>query len=69
MKKVKVPCDFDGRPGSFQVLVGRPAPGFEPFHFQAAWLKEERGGRFAEDLEKEFQSGAQASGRDEWPAR
>lgn len=29
------------------VYAGRPAPGYDPLHFQAAWLREERGGHIS----------------------
>lgn len=61
MRKLNVPCDFGGRPASFQVWVGRPAPGFHPLHFQAAWLREERGGEISEEALERIKKAAQRS--------
>ncbi len=55
MKKLSVPCDFEGRPASFQVWIERPAPGFHPLHFQATWLREERGGEISEEVVERVQ--------------
>jgi hypothetical protein len=65
MKSFTVSCQAGGRPGRVRVHVGRPAPGFDPLHFQAAWLAEERGVHipdrvlqgFADLLELSRQSG------------
>ncbi len=61
MKKLSVPCDFEGRSGSFQVWVGYPAPGFHRLHFQAAWLREERGGTLSEEEVEGLGKAAQRS--------
>ncbi len=61
MKKLSVPCDFEGRPGSFQVWVGCPAPGFQPLHFQTAWLREERGGEISEEVVERLERGPKRS--------
>jgi hypothetical protein len=39
-----VPCRIGGEPGRFRLHLGLPARGFGAAHFQAAWLKETRGG-------------------------
>jgi Domain of unknown function (DUF2610) len=44
VKTLKVPCETRGERGTFQVHVGRPAPGFHPLKYQAAWLWEIRQG-------------------------
>jgi len=49
MKRLDLPCDFGEHHGRARVLVGRPAPGFGPLHFQAAWLREELGGELLEE--------------------
>ena len=49
MKKVRVPCDFGDRRGRFTVYVGRPAPGFHPAHYQAAWLRSMQGGVISDE--------------------
>ena len=61
MTKLKVPCDFEGHSASFQVWVGCPAPGFHPLRFQAAWLREERGGEISEDALERIKKAAQQS--------
>jgi hypothetical protein len=63
IKKLKAACDFEGRPGSFQVWVGRPAPGFHPLRFQAAWLSEERGGRLSEEVVEQLEDWLSACGQ------
>lgn len=44
MKTLSLACTIAGRRAAFRVYVGTPAPGYDPLHFQAAWLREERGG-------------------------
>jgi hypothetical protein len=44
LKAFKVPCEIRGVKGTFQVYVGRPALGFHPLKYQAAWLWEDRQG-------------------------
>jgi hypothetical protein len=40
VKTFKVNCQLRGGEATFQVHVGRPAPGFHPLKYQAAWLRE-----------------------------
>ena len=44
MKRFTIPCTFAGRKSPFHVYVGQPAHGLHPLKFQAAWLREQRGG-------------------------
>lgn len=53
MKKWTVPCDIGSRRGTYQVYLGRPAEGFHPLHFQAAWLRERMGGIVTDEAMEE----------------
>lgn len=61
MKREKLPCTLDGRPATFQVWVGRPAPDFDPLHFQTRWLREERGGELDAESVEAIRQAAQRS--------
>ena len=50
MRTFKVQCRIRGQEGTFQAHVGRPAPGFHPLKFQAAWLREVHLGEIASEL-------------------
>ncbi len=50
MKKIETECDFGSRRRRVTFYLGRPAPGFHPLHFQAAWLRESWGGVVPEEV-------------------
>ena len=55
MKRFTIPCDFAGQTAPFHVYIGQPTPGLHPLKYQAAWLKEERGGQVPLDVMESFQ--------------
>lgn len=56
MKKIYVLCEIDGYEIHYPVYVGRPTPGHHPFHYQAAWLREEIRARILDPEEKTLPS-------------
>ncbi|HEX9734402.1 MAG TPA: DUF2610 domain-containing protein [Thermoanaerobaculia bacterium] len=50
VRRWRVPCDFGSRRGTAAVLIGRPAPGFHPLCFQAAWIREQQGGEIPPEV-------------------
>ncbi len=54
MKRFTIPCDFGGTKSPFDLYIGEPLPGYHPLHFQAAWLKEMRGGAIPEEVMESF---------------
>jgi hypothetical protein len=55
MKRFTIPCDFGGVKAPFHIYVGKPLPGSHPLRFQAAWLRELRGGTFPPEVMESFQ--------------
>ncbi|MEA5471937.1 DUF2610 domain-containing protein [Spirulina sp. 06S082] len=55
MKRFTIPCDFGGQKAPFHAYIGNPVPGSHPLKYQAAWLKEERGGTIPSDVMDSFQ--------------
>lgn len=53
MKNFKARCQIRGEVGWFQVYIGRPAPGFHPLKYQAAWLREMRQGEIDPNVMEE----------------
>lgn len=49
MKTFKVRCQVRDETGWLKVHVGRPAPGFHPLKYQAAWLQETQRGEIDEE--------------------
>lgn len=45
VRRWRLPFDSPTGRGELPFFVGRPAPGFHPLHFQAAWAAERYGGR------------------------
>lgn len=41
---------YEDQEGTFRAFRGEPAQGYWSFHFQAAWLWQERGGRLVEEI-------------------
>jgi hypothetical protein len=44
MKRLTIPCDFNGVTAPFHVYLGDPSADVHPIYFQTAWLRESRGG-------------------------
>ncbi len=44
MKKLTIPCDFQGKKSSVDFYVGTPKKGCHPVQKQSHWLSTERGG-------------------------
>jgi hypothetical protein len=55
VKTFKVKCELRGGEATFQVHVGRPAPGFHPLKFQAAWLREMHRGEINPEVMEEVE--------------
>jgi hypothetical protein len=53
VKTFKARCRIHGETGWFQVYVGRPALGFHPLKYQAAWLREMREGEIDPEVMEE----------------
>jgi hypothetical protein len=60
VKTFKARCQIRGETGWFQVYVGRPAPGFHPLKYQAAWLREVRQGEIDAEALSTFEETALA---------
>lgn len=58
LRRLRVPCHLAGRPGHVHVVIGHPAPGFHPLHFQTAWLRESRGGEVPEEILEVLRQGS-----------
>jgi uncharacterized protein DUF2610 len=56
MKIFKTRCKIRGETGWFQVYIGRPAPGFHPLKYQAAWLREVKGGEIDAEVMEETEN-------------
>ena len=54
MKRFTIPCQFGEIKSPFHVYVGQPALGCHPLKYQAAWLREERGGTVPKDVLDSF---------------
>lgn len=54
MKRFTIPCDFGNQKHPFHVYVGKPLSESHPLKYQAAWLKEERGGKIPNDVMESF---------------
>ncbi len=54
MKRFTVPCVFDRRKSPFHVYMGQPVPGLHPLKFQAAWIREQRGGVIPPEVMERF---------------
>ncbi|MBP9791838.1 MAG: DUF2610 domain-containing protein [Rickettsiales bacterium] len=50
MKKLTVPCDFNGVKSPFTIYVGSPKDDHHPIHFQSDWLSKERGGNVPQEV-------------------
>lgn len=50
LRRIRVPCRFGEESGTFVLYLGEPATGFDPHHFQVAWLRETRGGAVAPEV-------------------
>jgi hypothetical protein len=55
VKRFTIPCDFGNQEAPFHVYIGQPTPGLHPLKYQAAWLREERGGQVPADVMESFQ--------------
>jgi len=55
MKRLTVPCDFNGVTAPFHVYIGHPCAIVHPLHFQNAWLREARGGKMPQEVLDSFQ--------------
>jgi Domain of unknown function (DUF2610) len=55
MERFTIPYDFDGIKYSFHIYIGIPCTGLHPLKYQAAWLKEERGGYVPQDVMDSFE--------------
>ena len=55
MESFTIPCDFDGIKYSFHIYIGIPCTELHPLKYQAAWLKEERGGYVPQDVMDSFE--------------
>jgi Domain of unknown function (DUF2610) len=55
MKRLTIPCDFNGVTAPFHVYIGNPSAFVHPLHFQNAWLREARGGRIAQEVLDSFE--------------
>ena len=56
MKKLTIPCIF-GDPDNkvpFPIYVGEPSPRRHPLHYQAIWLRSERGGTIPPEVIESF---------------
>jgi hypothetical protein len=55
VKTFKAKCELRGAEATFQVHVGRPAPGFHPLKYQAAWLREMHRGEIDPEVMEEVE--------------
>lgn len=55
MKKISIPCDFNGEKIVFPIYVGEPLSDLHPLYFQAKWLTQERGGRIPQEVMDSFE--------------
>lgn len=55
MKRFTIPCDFNGRKSPFHIYIGDPSPNRHPLHYQAMWLRIQRGGIIPQEVMDSFQ--------------
>jgi Domain of unknown function (DUF2610) len=55
VKRFTVTCQFGDARAPFPVYIGQPARGCQPLKYQAAWLREERGGAIPLEVLSNFE--------------
>lgn len=55
MKKISIPCDFNGQKIPFPIYVGEPRPDKHPLQNQSSWLSTERGGSIPQEVMDSFE--------------
>lgn len=55
MRRFTVPCDFGSHKAPFDVYIGNPLPRYHPLKFQAAWIREQRGGTIPAEVMESFE--------------
>ncbi|MCC5610930.1 DUF2610 domain-containing protein [Nostoc sp. CHAB 5834] len=55
MKKITIPCDFNGQKISFPIYIGNPDPDSHPLQYQSRWLSENRGGSIPQEVMDSFE--------------
>lgn len=55
MKKITIPCDFNGQKIPFPIYVGEPKPDKHPLQNQSSWLSSERGGSIPQEVMDSFE--------------
>ena len=54
MKKFTIPCNFGKVRAPFDVYIGGPPSNRHPLHYQANWLRRERGGEIPPEVMESF---------------
>jgi hypothetical protein len=55
MKKITIPCDFNGQKIPFPIYVGEPRADKHPLQNQSWWLSSERGGSIPQEVMDSFE--------------
>lgn len=50
VKKLTIPCNFNGSTAAVDLFIGNPNQGQHPLNFQTKWLSTEKGGQVPEDI-------------------
>lgn len=50
MKKISIPCNFNGTVTNCPIYIGSPEASHNPISFQADWLSKERGGSVSPEV-------------------